>query len=206
MNDVTRSGDADGAAAASYAARRRRASSNGAWGVGILVATETALFGTLVATYFFLRLQVSTWPPAGIEDPKVALPLVLTGALVATCIPMAVAAAAARAGRTRAAWLAILVATAIQCGYLAVQIVLYADDLDKFSPEDSAYGSIYFTMLAVHHAHVLVGILMCAWLLARLVSGITGHRLVAVRVVAIYWYFVSAMAVLVVLTQISPSL
>ena len=54
--------------------------------------------------------------------------------------------------------------------------------------------------------HVLIGILLCVWLLARLRSGFTGYRVTAVRVVALYWYFVNAVAILVVLTQISPSL
>jgi heme/copper-type cytochrome/quinol oxidase subunit 3 len=61
-------------------------------------------------------------------------------------------------------------------------------------------------MLAVHHLHVLVGILLIGWLLVRLLWGLTNYRLTAVRVVALYWYFVIAMAVLVVLTQLSPSL
>jgi heme/copper-type cytochrome/quinol oxidase subunit 3 len=84
--------------------------------------------------------------------------------------------------------------------------VLFEHDLDKFSPKATAYGSIYFTMLAIHHLHVLVGILLIGWLLARLLSGLTTYRLIAVRVVALYWYFVIAMGVLVVLTQLSPSL
>ena len=111
-----------------------------------------------------------------------------------------------RAGRTRAAWIALLLAVAVQCGYLAVQIILYQDDLNKFSPSESAYGSIYFTLLAAHHAHVLLGILLVLWLLVRLLWGLTFYLVTAVRVVALYWYFVNTLAILVVLTQVSPSL
>jgi heme/copper-type cytochrome/quinol oxidase subunit 3 len=204
--EVTRSTEATSAVSASYAARRRKALPNGWWGVALLVATEAALFGSLLASYFYLRFQSAQWPPAGVEEPKVALPLALTGALVATSLPMFLAVRSARAGRTRATWLAILLAVAIQAGYLAVQIILLKDDLNSFSPKATAYGSIYFTLLAAHHLHVLLGILLCCWLLARLASGLTNYRVVAVRVVAVYWYFVSALAVLVVLTQLSPSL
>lgn len=207
MNDeVTRSTEATSAVAASYAARRRRSAPNGWWGVALLVATEAALFGSLMASYFYLRFQVPRWPPAGIEEPKVALPLALTGALVATSIPMFVAARAARNGKPGLAWRAILLATLVQAGYLTVQILLFRDDLNSFSPKGSAYGSIYFTLLAAHHVHVLIGILLCLWLLARLASGLTNYRVIAVRVVAVYWYFVAAVGVLVVLTQLSPSL
>jgi heme/copper-type cytochrome/quinol oxidase subunit 3 len=204
--EVTRSTEATSAVAASYAARRRKAAPNGWWGVALLVATEAALFGSVLASYYYLRFKSAQWPPAGIEDPKVTLPLVLTGALIATSVPMYIAARAARAGRAGAAWRAILLATAIQAGYLAVQIILFKDDLNSFSPKDTAYGSVYFTMLALHHVHVLVGILLCLWLLARLAFGLTNYRVIAVRVVAVYWYFVNAMAIFVVLTQLSPSL
>jgi heme/copper-type cytochrome/quinol oxidase subunit 3 len=192
--------------AASYAARRRKALPNGWWGAAVLVATEAALFGSLIASYYYLRFQATSWPPDGIQPPEAALPLALTGALLTTSLPMFLAARAARAGRARTTALALLGALAVQCGYLAVQVVLFADDLGKFSPRDTAYGSAYFTLLAAHHAHVLIGILLICWLLFRLLWGLTNYRVIAVRVVALYWYFVNAVAILVVLTQVSPSL
>jgi heme/copper-type cytochrome/quinol oxidase subunit 3 len=206
MTEVTRSAQATGAAAVARVARARRALPNGWWGMLLLVATETTLFGTLIASYFYLRFQTSTWPPQGIEPPKVALPLALTGALVLTSVPMFLASARARVGRAAPAILLILVAFLAQAGYLAAQIVLFSDDLHKFSPKDTAYGSIYFTLLGTHHFHVLIGLLLDLWVVARLLGGMTNYRLLTVRVVAFYWYFVSALGVAVVLTQLSPAL
>jgi cytochrome c oxidase subunit III len=206
VSDPTRSTQATSAVAASYAARRRITFPLGWWGVMLLVATETAFFGTLIASYFYLRLKVSQWPPAGIEPPDMTAPLILTGVLVTTSVPMFLAAHAARAGRARATWLFLLAAVLVQGAYLGVQIHLFGSDLDKFEPGDNAYGSIYFTLLAAHHLHVLVGILLVVWLLARLVFGLTNYRVVAVTVVAVYWYFVILAAIAVVLTQISPAL
>jgi len=178
----------------------------GTWGVILLVATEAAFFGTLIASYLYLRLKVSQWPPAGVEPPDLTAPLILTGVLVATTLPILLAVRAARVGRVRPAWLLLLGAMLVQAAYLGVQIHLFGSDLDKFQPTDNAYGSVYFTMLFAHHVHVLVGILMIGWLLARLIGGLTNYRLVAVQVVAIYWYFVNAVAVAITLTQVSPSL
>jgi heme/copper-type cytochrome/quinol oxidase subunit 3 len=204
--DVTRSVEATSSVAVRAVAHRRRAFPNGWWGMALLIATEATLFGTLIATYFYLRFQVVTWPPPGIEPPKVALPLSLTGALLLTSVPIFLAVRAVKDGRgSRAASLLAFAAT-VQAGYLAVQIVLYLDDLSKFSPKDSAYGSIYFTLLMVHHVHVLVGILLSLWIVSKLVRGLTAYRLTAVRAIAIYWYFVSIAAVFVVFTQVSPSL
>jgi heme/copper-type cytochrome/quinol oxidase subunit 3 len=207
MSEVTRSMDATTPRAAARVALQRRALPNGWWGAALLVATETTLFGTLIASYFYLYSYTTQWPPAGVEHPKVALPLVLTGALVATSVPMFLAARAARAGRVgaTAAWIAL--ALAVQAGYLAVQIIELKGNLDGFTPRTGgAYASAYYTLLVAHHAHVLLGILMSGWLLSRLATGLTNYRVVATRVIALYWYFVNAVGVAVTLTVISPSL
>jgi heme/copper-type cytochrome/quinol oxidase subunit 3 len=179
---------------------------NGLGGAALFVAGEAALFGTLLASYYYLRFHTSPWPPAGIEKPSVALPLALTGALVLTSVPMALASRAARAGRHAATWWMLALAVVVQGGYLGAQIYSFFSDLDKFSPTDTAYGSVYFTMLGAHHIHVLLGIILNAWLVGRIAFGLTNYRVVGVRVVALYWHFVNAVAVLIVLTQINPSL
>jgi heme/copper-type cytochrome/quinol oxidase subunit 3 len=179
---------------------------NGWWGVALLVATEAALFGTLLASYFYLRFGARVWPPAGIEAPDIVLPLCLTGALLATAAPLFFAARAARAGNVGRTRLLIALALLVQGGYIAVQVILFQRDLGDFSPSETAYGSVYFTMLATHHAHVVLGMLLELAILAKLLGGLTTYRVTGVRVTALYWYFVVSVAVLVVLTQVSPSL
>ncbi|MFL5780938.1 MAG: heme-copper oxidase subunit III [Thermoleophilaceae bacterium] len=206
MSDVTRSYDATSDVAVREVARRRRSQPIGWWGMAMLIATEATLFGTLISTYFYLRFQATAWPPPGIDPPSIPLPLSLTGALVATSVPVLLAVRAARDGRGRRAAALVMLGVAVQCGYLATQIVLYLDDLHRFSPRDTAYGSIYFTLLMAHHLHVLVAILLGSWIALRLARGLTVYRLNGLRAIAIYVYFVNAAAVFVVLTQLSPSL
>jgi heme/copper-type cytochrome/quinol oxidase subunit 3 len=100
----------------------------------------------------------------------------------------------------------VLIALLIQGGYLGVQFHEFLSDLDKVHPKASAYGSVYIALLGLHHLHVAVGILIEAWLITRLWSGLTNYRLIALRVTALYWYFVVTVAVAVVFTQIYPSL
>jgi heme/copper-type cytochrome/quinol oxidase subunit 3 len=57
----------------------------------------------------------------------------------------------------------------------------------------------------VHHAHVAFGLLLSVWVLVRLASGLTDYRMVTLQVVALYWAFVSFMAILVVGAQVSAS-
>jgi cytochrome c oxidase subunit III len=186
--------------------RRRLAMPNGWWGAALFIATEATLFGTLIATYYYLRFNTPAWPPAGVEHPKVALPLVLTGILVSTTIPIFLAVRAARAGNARLAWLLLFVALLVQGGYFGVQVHEYLSDLDKMSPQGSAYASIYFTLVGAHHAHVVVGIALELWVLWKLLGGLNNYRLIGVRVAAFYWYFVNLLAIAVVLTQVYPSL
>jgi heme/copper-type cytochrome/quinol oxidase subunit 3 len=205
MRPATRSTEATTTAEVVAVARARRATPSGVWGMLLFAATEGTLFGTLLATYFYLRFRSPQWPPPGIEAPSVALPLALTAALVATTVPILLSVPAARRGRRGLTAALVALAMVVQGGYLAWQIVLYTDDLAKFTPDDSAYGSIYFTLLGAHHAHVAFGLLLDLWVLVRLASGLTNYRLLTVQAVALYWAFVNAVAILVVAAQVSPS-
>ena len=179
---------------------------NGWWGMAIFLASEAMLFGALLGTYYYLRFKAVHWPPPGTPEPKVVLPLILTAVLVATSVPMQAAFRAARAGRLGATRLALALALTAQATYFGLQMHLFLGDLAKFSPGEHAYGSIYFTLLGAHHAHVAVGLLLDVWLLLRLSTGLTRYRFTALWATTFFWHFVNALAVLVVLTQLSPSL
>ena len=165
---------------------RRVARPNGWWGMAVFVATEATLFGTLIGSYFYLRFHAVEWPPAGVPKPHLTLPLVLTGILVLTSLPVSFALSSARRSRVGRAQAALLVALLVQAGYLGMQLHLYLHDLHVFSPRDTAYASIYFTLLGAHHFHVAVGLLLELWLLATLLGGLTNYRLIALRVTALY--------------------
>jgi heme/copper-type cytochrome/quinol oxidase subunit 3 len=179
---------------------------NGWWGMALFAAGESVIFGALLATYYYLRFKAVHWPPPGTPEPKVALPLILTAILVATSVPMQLALRAAQEGRLGAMRLALAVALAVQATYFGLQIHLFVDDLAKLSPGEHAYGSIYFTLLGAHHAHVAVGLLLDVWFLLRLSTGLTRYRLSGLWATTFFWHVVNALAVLVVLTQVSPAL
>jgi heme/copper-type cytochrome/quinol oxidase subunit 3 len=184
----------------------RVAKPSGWWGMVAFVATEATLFGTLIGSYYDLRFKTPHWPPPGVPDPRVAVPLILLGVLLSTSVFVQLASRFARAGRVRAVRLALLVALVVQSGYLAMQIHLYVDDLHRFTPQGSAYGSIYFTMVGAHHAHVLVGILLELFLFLRLFRGDSVYRAVGVQATAFYWHAINVLAVAVTIVQFSPSL
>jgi heme/copper-type cytochrome/quinol oxidase subunit 3 len=169
----------------------------------IFVLTEATLFGAIFGTYYYLRFTTAQWPPRGVPVPSVTVPLALAFVLAATSVPMAAASRAARAGDLTRARLALLTALVVQTGFFAMQVNLVEDDLAKFEPQGSSYGSIYFTMLGAHEAHVAVGLLLDVWLLGKLARGLTEYRIVAAQSIAFYWHFVNLLALLVVGAQLS---
>jgi heme/copper-type cytochrome/quinol oxidase subunit 3 len=179
---------------------------NGWWGMAIFVASEATLFGTLVGTYLYLRGQSRHWPPAGVQRPALTAPLLLTAVLLLTALPLVRSARAARAGRRHAAWTALAAATVVQVIYLGWQLHEYLTQLDQFSPRASSYASIYFTLLAAAHLHVLAGVVLNSWLLVRVARGLTRYRVVGIRAAVFYWLAVDVITVGVVVVQLSPRL
>jgi heme/copper-type cytochrome/quinol oxidase subunit 3 len=179
---------------------------NGWWGVVLFVAGEATLFLMLFASYFYLRLQSTHWPPAHISKPAVLTPTLLTLALVATSYGMQRAWSSARIGLRVGALRWLVISGAVQLTYVVWQLHDYVDEIHKAPPSHSAYSSIYVTMLGAAHAHVLVGVLLTAWLVARYATGLTPYRLRGLQAITFYWHAVNAITVAVLLVELSPHL
>jgi heme/copper-type cytochrome/quinol oxidase subunit 3 len=153
----------------------------------------------MIGSYFYLRFRNVDWPPQGIPEPKLLLPLILLGVIVTTSVPMQLAARSDRPRR----WL--LLALVVQVVYFALEVHQYSSDLKVFTPQQHAYGSLYFTLLGADHAHVAVGILFNLWLLWKLAFGMTRYRRNGLRAIALYWHAVNVLTIAVTLTVLSPS-
>ena len=203
---VPRTTEARNSADVARVARARRGPSNAWWGMAMFVASEGTLFGIMTGTYFYLRFKNLHWPPAGIPEPKLVVPLVLLGVLLAASVPIQLAVFAGWAGRLTALRTFVLLALTLQAGYFAMSVHDYRDDLHHFGPQSHAYGSIYFLLLGADHAHVALGLLLDVWLLWKLLRGLTAYRLNALSAIAFYWHAVNAITLVVTLTTLSPAL
>jgi heme/copper-type cytochrome/quinol oxidase subunit 3 len=160
----------------------------GWWGTALFVLTEATLLGTIFGTWFFLRYKAPEWPPPGEPRPELWSPLILALALATTSLLMA------RRSR-RALALAVL----IQAGYLGVSLYVYVRDLHDDPPHESAYASIRHLMVGAGHFHVMVGIVVNLFLLAKLADGrITPYRAAGLRGAALYWHFVNVLTLVIV--------
>ncbi|HEX3512202.1 MAG TPA: cytochrome c oxidase subunit 3 [Solirubrobacteraceae bacterium] len=194
-------------AAAGRVASRRRALPSGMWGMALFLGAESMLFAGLISSYFYLDFRATRWPPAGARLPETLIPSILTAVLVTTSVPVALAARRAIAGR-RAATMALLgLAAFVQSGYLAYQLHDLVDQVHSLPPQGSAYASAYIALLGLHHAHVLLGVLLDLGMLFWLaLSGLSDYRVTGVRCVALYWHVVNVIAVAVLLTELTPVL
>lgn len=196
-----------GPATTANVAARRGAEPNGWWGMVLFLCAEATLFGTLIGSYFYLDFGSRRWPPAPIEAPKVTAAAISTGVLVALSPLLWMAVRNARRGMRHRAILLIAIAMLVQMAYLGLQITLLRDDLLKFLPNQTAYGSIYYTLLVADHGHVLFGILLDALVLYKLVvRGLNNYWLIGVRGLALYWYVVNFLVAAVLVTTLSPSI
>ncbi|MES1248017.1 MAG: cytochrome c oxidase subunit 3, partial [Actinomycetota bacterium] len=150
-------------------------------------------------SYVYLRFKNDPWPPAGVPRPELLVPLVLLGLLLATSAPIWLASRSATPKR----WL--LAALALQAAYFALEVRQFDGDLSTFTPQQSSYGSLYYTLLGADHAHVAIGLLLDVWILGKLLGGLTPYRRRALRAIAVYWYAVDVLTFVVTLTVLSPS-
>ena len=173
------------------------------WGIAMVIASETMLIGSFVATYFYLRFNATAWPPHGDHAPPYATTLVLTACLLATSAPMAIVSRAAAAGELAKARLALIAALVVQCGYVAYEFHDFSAQLHRVDITHDQYTSIFYTLYGADHAHVFFGVLLNLWLLGKLATGLTRYRVHAAQAVAWYCHFVNAMTVVVIGTLLS---
>jgi heme/copper-type cytochrome/quinol oxidase subunit 3 len=173
------------------------------WGMLVLIASEGALFAAMLASYFYLSVYGGSWPLRGDPQPPLVTPIVLTGMLALTSIPMQLASLAARDRRLAPTRIFLLVALAVQAVYLAWQLHDFSQQLDAMNATHDAYSSIYYTLLGADHAHVALGILLDIWLLAKLTRGLTSYRRNAALAITWYWHFVNLVTVIVTATLLT---
>ena len=190
-----------------YSAAVERPSKPSAWwGMVMLIASEATLFGAFIGTYFYFRFRAPQWPPDGIPEPRVVVPLILLAVLLAGSVPMHLASQAASAGRVGAARLFVLAALVLQAGYFAWAVHDFSDQLQTFDVTRDAYSSIYYVLLGAAHAHVALGILFDLWLLGKLARGLTMYRVHATQAIAFYWHAVNVITLVVTLTLLSAAI
>jgi heme/copper-type cytochrome/quinol oxidase subunit 3 len=170
------------------------------WGMVLLIFTEATLFAIFILSDLYLRFSATpSWPPPGIQAPTLRLPVLMTVVLVASSVPVQLAADAARAGCRVRCRMLLGGTIALGLTFLALQAVEYHEKLQHFSPRTNTYGSLFFTITGFHGLHVIVGILLLSW--AVVAAGQLERRGGdAIENIVLYWHFVDAVWLVVFAT------
>lgn len=164
-------------------------------GMILFVTSEVMFFGGLFALFLTLRSSAAEWPPAGAEH-ELVLPLLGTVILLGSSVTVHTAHAALESGRTRPASARLLGTAGLGLVFLLIQAVEYAGA--GFALGDHAYATAFFTLTGFHGLHVALGVAMLLVAALQIRRGsATPERTGQVEATALYWHFVDAIWLLV---------
>lgn len=166
------------------------------WGTVILILNEAVIFASLLASYFYIRINSVLWPPQGVKLPELVLSGINTLILIGSSLALLWATAGIRQDNGRRLRAGLGFAFVLGAIFLGVQIYEYTRL--KFLPQAHAYGSLFWSITGLHAVHVLAGLLMIAYVELRAFLGhFNGQRHQAVENVSLYWHFVDVVWILI---------
>jgi cytochrome c oxidase subunit III len=159
------------------------------WGMAMLLVIESMVFGTLVASYFYLRMGHPEWPPPGVSPPELLLPSLNTLVLLASSGFMYYGDKSITKGNASGLVRGVAGAVALAVVFLVLKVVEYAGVPYRW--DDHAYGSIVWTIVGFHSAHVASVALKGVVVFILGYRGyFTAERHLGVQVNGLYWHFV----------------
>jgi cytochrome c oxidase subunit III len=160
------------------------------WGNRLLILVEAAAFAVLAVSYFYIWWNFDAWPPPGTHLPDLGVSSINLLVLAVSAVPFWNAARLALRHERPVfvgAWLALGVLFGIAA--IALRVLEFPALHTRYN--SNAYGSITWTILAVHLAHLLAGTLQALLIaLVMFVGPVEQKHYADARLVAVYWYFI----------------
>lgn len=152
---------------------------------------EIIFFGTLLMAYFYMRTDTTAWHSIGFSADQLLVPAANTALLLISAGTMSLGLRSIRLNHPAALQRWTLITLALGLVFIAGQVFEFSRAGMQIN--DQAFGGVFFTLMGFHAAHLLAGVLMLAAVLWRSVLGdFSANRHVAVQVGAWFWYFVTA--------------
>jgi cytochrome c oxidase subunit III len=176
------------------------------WGLLGMIAIESTVFALCIATYFYLRLQVPTWPPHGFIEPSLHAGTANTVLILLAAIPMYLIERHALRQNRRPVLLHIFVFLVLCAVILAVRAYEFRAFHVKW--DSNAYGSIVSITLFFHSLHLLTTFLETVVLGTYItMRGLDEKRALDLQLNTLYWYFlIGSWGVLYVVLYFGPRL
>jgi cytochrome c oxidase subunit 3 len=165
-------------------------------GMMLFIISEIMVFGAFFTAYFFIRVVGGAeWPHEGTELPKLIAGF-NTVILISSSFTIHYAQESIKADNRLGLKLGMVTTFLLGLTFLFIQINEYVHI--GFSPQDNAYGSIFFGLTGLHGAHVTIGLILLGIVTVRSFRGhFTAEEHRGVEVPGIYWHFVDVMWIVV---------
>ncbi len=166
--------------------------SNARLGMLMFLAFEAMFFGGLLGAFLVFRLSSLRWPPPGQPYLPGGITWINTGILLASSFTMRRALRAIRAGDHSGLLNGLGITALLGTSFLAVQGTEWVR-LVRFglTLSSGTYGSIFYTLIGCHGAHVLGAVVWLLIILLHTIGGrFTAQNHVGVQLCGMYWYFV----------------
>jgi|SRR5581483_3241915 cytochrome c oxidase subunit I+III len=159
------------------------------WGVIGLLLIEGTMFAILAATYFYLKQNFTVWPPSGTPNPDLFAGSANMALLIASIWPMRIAHRAGLEERRRAVFVALAICSVI--GFVSLALRFFEFRAMHIRWDFNAYGSVVWTMLGMHTAHVISSTLENLLITLLMFAGpVERKHFTDTNANAVYWYFV----------------
>lgn len=170
----------------------------GSFGMKLFIITEATLFAILFAAYYYLGPGSHRWLVEA--PPKLHFALPMLAILMISSVVIWWGEEQIKQANFAVGRIALLVTIALGVLFLVLSYFDYSEELRHVTPRTDAYGSIFYTIVSLHVAHLLLGLLMLAWVyfLPRLGPSLhPPHR--PFHNASMYWHFVDTVWIIIVL-------
>ncbi|HVJ80066.1 MAG TPA: cytochrome c oxidase subunit 3 [Planctomycetia bacterium] len=180
---------------------------NGRVGFYLFLGTEAMLFAGWLSAFLAERIAAgSAWPNAtttladGATLMKPALGAINTGFLLLTSAFVGLAARNVRRNRVQVATWCAAIALCLASAFMGVKAFEYSEKIHhgllpatagEHLPLGRLWSSYYFGLTGLHGVHVIVGMLMLAWMtIVGVARRLDSRYEVATANIASYWHLV----------------
>lgn len=180
--------------------------SRGTFGMALLIASEVTLFGVLFFTYYYLKSGNPQWRAD--EPPKLHYSLPMLAILLISSAVLYWGEKRVKEQRYGAGKAALTGTIVLGVVFLVLSYFEYHEHLQHLTPQTDSYGSIFYTIVSLHLAHLIMGLLMLFFVLflprwepAERMPHRPYHN------AAMYWHFVDTVWIfIIVLLYVIPNI
>lgn len=161
----------------------------GMFGFTVFLLSESMVFLSFFATYIALRLTTTPWLPSGVPRLEVGKPAINTVVLVSSSFVIYFAERSLKRrqlNKFRLLWLT----TSVMGSYFLIAQAIEWSNL-SFRVTTGLFGATFYLLTGFHGLHVLFGILLQLFMLARsFVPGNYNKGHFGVSATSLFWHFV----------------